>query len=190
AMSSLQLMVVLASTSVLLPIITRHEFHTNTVFALSEVGFSVGATVSALVAIKLKSKHPGLMVVLLWALFAVVPIVLAFPSSRILIIAGYVIAGLSIGPWEAYWSAALQREIPQELQGRVFSVDYMGSIALMPLGMALVGPVTDALGVRPFLIFAAIFHLVLCFAVLLIPGVKDLKMPKKNDYSQGEQDEA
>ena len=190
AMSSLQLMVVLASTSVLLPVVTRREFHTNSVFALSEVGFSVGATISALIAIKLKSKHPGRMVVLLWGLFAVVPLVLAFPSSRVLIIGGYLLAGISIGPWEAYWSAALQREIPQELQGRVFSVDYMGSIALMPLGMALVGPVTDALGVKPFLIGAAIFHVILCLAVLFVPGVKDLRAPKPIDYSQGEQSEA
>ena len=130
------------------------------------------------------------MVVLLWGLFAVVPLVLAFPSSRVLIIGGYLLAGISIGPWEAYWSAALQREIPQELQGRVFSVDYMGSIALMPLGMALVGPVTDALGVKPFLIGAAIFHVILCLAVLFVPGVKDLRAPKPIDYSQGEQSEA
>ena len=189
-MSTLQLMVVLASTTVLLPVITRREFHTNSVFALAEVGFSIGATVSALIAVRYKAKHPGLISVLLWGLFAVVPIALAFPSSRVFVIGAYLLAGFSIGPWEAYWSSAIQREIPQELQGRVFSVDYMGSIALMPLGMALVGPITNVLGETPFLIGAAIFHVLLCALALLVPGVKNLKTPTKQNSSQGEQPHA
>ena len=86
---------------------------------------------------------------------------LAFPESKTFIIVGYLIAGISIGPWEAYWASAIQKEIPQELQGRVFSVDYMGSVGLMLLGMALVGPVPHALGERRFLIGPIIFHLIL-----------------------------
>ena len=187
AMSTLQLMVVLASENVLLPVITRREFHTNTVFAVAAAMFSIGGSISALITMRYKAKHPGLIAVVIWALFAFAPLVLAFPESKAFIIVGYFIAGISIGPWEAYWSSAIQREIPQELQGRVFSVDYMGSVGLMPLGMALVGPVTHVFGERPFLIGAIIFHLVVCGLVLLVPGVIDLHTPKKSDSSQGEQ---
>ena len=189
-MSTLQLMVVLASQTVLLPIITRREFHTNTVFALAEVALSIGATLSALWAMKYRAKHPGLVSIIMWSFFAVVPIVLAFPSSRVFILVGYLIAGISIGPWEAYWNSAIQREVPPELQGRVFSVDYMGSTALMPLGFVLVGPVTHIMGEKPFLISASIFHLVLCVLVLFVPGVKNLRSPSKENSSQGEQSNA
>ena len=103
------------------------------------------------------------------------------------------IAGISIGPWEAYWSSSIQREIPQELQGRVFSVDYMGSLGLMPIGMALVGPITQVFGEREFLITAVVFHLIVCGLVLLVPGVKDLRSPTSTklagNSSQGEQSE-
>ena len=186
AMSTLQMMVVLASENVLLPVITRREFHTNTVFAAAAAMFSIGGSVSALIAMRYRAKHPGLVAVVIWGFFAVAPLVLAFPSSKWIIIFGYLIAGISIGPWEAYWSSSIQREIPQELQGRVFSVDYMGTVGLMPLGMALVGPVTKAFGERQFLIGAIIFHLVVCGLVLLVPGVKDLRTPTRNS-SQGEQ---
>ena len=189
-MSTLQLMVVLASENVLLPVITRREFHTDTVFATAAVMFSIGGTISALIAMKFKARHPGLVSVLIWGLFATAPLVLAFPSSATVIIVGYLIAGISIGPWEAYWMTAIQREIPQELQGRVFSVDYMGSIGLMPLGMALVGPVTNIFGERQFLVSAVIFHLVVCGLVLLVPGVIDLRSPTKSNSSQGEQSKA
>lgn len=188
AMSSLQLMVVLASENVLLPVITRREFHTNTVFAAAAAMFSIGGSVSALVAMRVRAKHPGLVAVLIWGFFALAPLVLAFPSSKTVIIVGYLIAGISIGPWEAYWTSAIQREIPQELQGRVFSVDYMGSVGLMPLGMALVGPVTRVFGERQFLLGSVVFHLVVCGLVLLVPGVKDLRTPAlARNSSQGEQ---
>lgn len=188
AMSAVQLMVVLASENVLLPVITRREFHTNTVFATAAAMFSIGGSVSALIAMRIRAKHPGLVAVVIWGFFAVAPLVLAFPSSKWVIIVGYLIAGISIGPWEAYWASAIQREIPQELQGRVFSVDYMGSVGLMPLGMALVGPITKVFGERDFLIASVIFHLVVCALVLLVPGVKDLRTPSsRRNSSQGEQ---
>lgn len=188
AMSAMQLMVVLASENVLLPVITRREFHTNTVFAAAAAMFSIGGSVSALIAMRVRAKHPGLVAVVIWGFFAVAPLVLAFPASKWIIIVGYLIAGISIGPWEAYWASAIQREIPQELQGRVFSVDYMGSVGLMPLGMALVGPITKVFGERNFLIASIIFHLVVCALVLLVPGVKDLRTPSsRRNSSQGEQ---
>lgn len=185
-MSSLQMMVVLASENVLLPVITRREFHTNAVFATAAAMFSIGTSVSALLAMRYRAKHPGLLAVAVWSLFAFAPLVLAFPESKTFVIAGYLIAGISLGPWEAYWSSAIQREVPQKLQGRVFSVDYIGTVGLMPIGLALVGPVTRALGERPFLIGAIIFHLLTCGLVLLIPGVINLHTPKKSDSSQGE----
>lgn len=189
AMSTLQLMVVMASENVLLPVITRRVFHTDAVFATAAAMFSLGGAVSALIAMRYKARHPGLVSVIIWGFFAIAPLVLAFPSSRTVIIVGYLIAGISIGPWEAYWSSAIQREIPQELQGRVFSVDYMGSVGLMPLGMALVGPITHVFGERQFLVGAVIFHLMVCGLVLLVPGVIDLRSPTKSvpDSSQGEQ---
>jgi MFS family permease len=189
AMSTLQLMVVMASENVLLPIISRREFHTDTVFATAAAMFSLGGAISALIAMRYRARHPGLIAVIIWGFFAIAPLVLAFPSSKTLIIVGYLIAGISIGPWEAYWASAIQTEIPQELQGRVFSVDYMGSVGLMPLGMVLVGPITHIFGEQRFLIGAVVFHLLVCGLVLLVPGVIDLRSPPKSNSSQGEQSE-
>jgi len=185
AMASVQLMVVLAAENVLLPVITRREFHTNTVFALSAAAFSVGGIISAIACVKLKIKHEGRFSVLVWALLIIAPLSLAFPVNEYVVVVAYLLAGFSVGPWEAFWNSAIQREIPQELQGRVFSIDHMGTSGLMPLGMALVGPAVILFGEKNLLIGASIFHVIICFLVLLVPGVKDMKAP--NNYSQGEQ---
>ena len=190
AMASIQLMVVVGAEEVLLPIISRREFGTDTVFAASAALFSIGAVFSALLAMRYQAKHPGLVSISVWGILVVATLVLAFPISPTFVMVGYLIAGLSVGPWDAYWVTAIQREIPQELQGRVFSIDHMGSVGLLPLGMALVGPAVNLVGEKELLIGASIFHVVVCIAVLFVPGVIDLKMPKKANYSQGEHPKA
>ena len=194
AMASFQLMVIVAAETVLLPVISRREFDTNSVFAWSSAMFSLGGTVSALIAIKFQSKKPGLVAIGLWSLFAFAPLVLAFPINPTFVIVGYLVAGLSIGGWEAYWVTAVQREVPQDMQGRVFSIDMVGSGGLMPIGMALVGPMVLLMGERSFLLFAIIFHVLICYLVLLVPGVKELRDPRKppleNISSNGEQSQA
>jgi MFS family permease len=177
AMASVQLMVVMGTENVLLPVITRREFHTNSVFALATAAFSIGGSISAFLALRFKAKQPGLVSVGVWGAFAIAPLALAFPISPTFVVISYLIAGVSIGPWDAYWSVAIQREVPQKYQGRVFSVDHMGSVGLMPIGMALAGPLTDLFGERPFLITAVVFHVLICILVLRVPGVKELKTP-------------
>ncbi len=185
AMASVQLMVVLAAENVLLPVITRREFDTNTVFALSAAAFSMGGIISAIICVRIKVKHEGQFSVLVWMLLIIAPLSLAFPVNEYVVVIAYLLAGFSVGPWEAFWNSAIQREIPQELQGRVFSIDHMGSSGLMPLGMALVGPAVAIFGEKELLIGASIFHVIICVLVLMVPGVKDMKTPA--DYSQGEQ---
>ncbi len=188
ATTSFQLMFIVGVESVLLPVITRREFDSNNVFALSASVFSLGAIIGALVSLRLKIKHQGQFCILVFALLAATTLALAFPFSPYIVIAAYFIAGLSVGPWEAFWAAAVQREVPQELQGRVFSVDHMGSTALIPLGLVLVGPASEWLGERPMLMGVSIMHVLISLSVLKVTGVRDLKMPASFwNSSEGEQ---
>jgi MFS family permease len=189
-MASLQLMVVIAAETVLLPVITRREFDSNTPFALSAAAFSVGSIISAVLCIKIKVKHEGYVSIFVWMFVVIAPLALVFPVSGTFIVIAYLFAGFSVGPWEAWWSSAVQREVPPHLQGRVFSIDHMGTAGLMPIGMALIGPAVTLFGEKELLIGASVFHILIGLAVLRIPGVKDMKMPKKEnsaDYSHGEQ---
>jgi len=177
ATTSFQLMIIMGAETVLLPVITRREFGTNNVFAISASVFSLGAIVGALISLRMKIKHQGQFCILVFALLATTTLALAFPFSPYIVIGAYFLAGLSVGPWEAFWAAAVQKEVPQELQGRVFSVDHMGSTALIPLGMVLVGPAAEFFGERPMLIGVSIMHVLISLSVLKVTGVRDLKMP-------------
>jgi MFS family permease len=182
AMASVQLMLVVGVENVLLPVITKRDFGTASVFATAAALFSTGGAISAVICIKAKVKNPGLVAVVVWGLFILAPLVLAFPSSKALIFLAYFIAGFSVGPWEAFWSTQVQRQVSADYQGRVFAIDYMGSLGLMPLGMALAGPMVEIFGERQLLIGVAVFHLLICALTLLVPGVKEMKSSRP-DYT-------
>ena len=182
--ASVQLMVVIGVETVLLPVVTKREFHGNGVFAASTAVFSLGGVLTALWFAKYKAKKPGLLSIVSWMFFAAAPIALAFPFAPWFVILCYFVAGLATEPFGVYWSTALQREIPSEMLGRVSSVDYMGSLALMPIGMALAGPVTKLVGERPYLIGATVFHILLCFVMLAIPGAIYFKTPRNSPISE------
>jgi MFS family permease len=189
-------MMVIGVENVLLPVITKRDFGTASVYATSAALFSAGGAISAVICIKSKVKNPGLVSVVVWGLFVLAPLVLAFPSSKSVIFIAYFIAGFSVGPWEAFWATQVQREVPPEYQGRVFAIDYMGSVGLMPLGMALAGPLVNVFGEPELLIGVAIFHVIICAVVLFVPGVKEMKSsrppysPQGAISSKSEQDQA
>ena len=187
-MATAQLFVVIASENVLLPIITKREFHTNTVMAMASASFAIGGTVASILSLKIKTKFPGRFTLYTWSLFALVPFALAYQRSELLIVIAYIFAGISVGPWDAFWPSALQREVPKEKLGRVFALDQAGSAGLMPLGMALTGPTVALFGEKQFLIFAGIFHLLVNLIVYRVPGVKEMKTPiKVSNSSNSEQ---
>lgn len=193
-MATFQLMMVVGVEMVLLPVITKRDFGTAAVYATAAALFSLGGVISAIISIKSKTKRPGTVSVVVWGLFIFAPLVLAFPSSRELIFLAYFVAGFSVGPWEAFWNTQVQREVPAEYQARVFSIDFMGTVGLLPLGMALAGPMANLFGERELLIGVAIFHLIICAAVLFVPGVREMKTSKppyrSPDSSMGEHPQA
>ena len=164
----------------MLPVVTKSEFKGNFTFAAASTAAGIGGAVSALFWARIKSNKPGLVSVIAWLFFAAGPLALAFPFASWWVIFSYFVLGASTEPFGIYWFTALQREVPQELQGRVFSVDHMGSLSLLPLGMALAGPTTNVFGIRNVLIFVVFFHILTGLAVLAVPGVTRLKTPEAN----------
>jgi MFS family permease len=56
------------------------------------------------------------------------------------------LAGAALGVFEIIWVSTLQEMIPPDKLGRVSSVDWMGSLLLQPVGLAVVGVLTDSKG--------------------------------------------
>ena len=92
--------------------------------------------------------------------------------------AAYLISGAGLEPFSVYWRTALQREIPSDKLARCHQLDWMASLALMPVGMALTGPAVAGVGEHTVLLLAAAVNVVSTFAVLFVPGVVELRTPR------------
>ena len=71
------------------------------------------------------------------------------------------------------WSTLLQRAVPIEFLGRVRSLDSFAAFALTPVAMALIGPASAAIGVRPVLATCGIAAGVVTVTVFLLPGMRE-----------------
>ena len=72
------------------------------------------------------------------------------------------------------WATMKQRHIPGNLLGRVSSLDWLISIGLLPVSLALTGPVAAALGVRTTLLAAGLIGAVATLGGLMLPGIRDI----------------
>jgi predicted MFS family arabinose efflux permease len=78
------------------------------------------------------------------------------------------------GPlFNVFWFTAIQQEVPADELSRVSSWDYLGTLALQPVGLALSGPLAIAIGLSTTLYAAGVLFLVLVLAVLAVPSVRN-----------------
>ncbi|MCX6092473.1 MAG: MFS transporter, partial [Candidatus Bipolaricaulota bacterium] len=71
--------------------------------------------------------------------------------------------------------AALQASVPPELQGRVFTLVSAGAAAMMPLGLALAGPLSDIVGPSLWFVVGGCSCLLLGIAGLFVPAIVRLE---------------
>jgi hypothetical protein len=85
------------------------------------------------------------------------------------------VAGLGTETFGVLWDTSMQQEIPQDRLSRVYSYDALGSYALIPLGLAIAGPVAEAIGTKATLLAAGTISLSATLAVLLVRDVRTLR---------------
>jgi MFS family permease len=177
-MATVQLMLSVAPAIVLEPFIARERLGGDGAYGALLVAFAAGGLVGALGAGWVRTTRPGL-----WGLAGLLPftgvlLALAFTRSLLVVVVVSFVAGAGLEPFQIWWSSALQREIPPELLARVVSLDWLVSLGLMPLGLALAGPAADTFGRTPVLVVAAVVMAASTLAVLPVRGVLEFATPR------------
>jgi DHA3 family tetracycline resistance protein-like MFS transporter len=71
------------------------------------------------------------------------------------------------------WMTLTHRLVPQELRGRIESVDWLVSVGLVPVSFALTGPIAALLGARATLAGAGVLGALAAIAFLFFPGMRE-----------------
>ena len=85
------------------------------------------------------------------------------------------VTGVTTAVCFTVWETVLQQRIEGRAQSRVSSFDYLGSLALMPLGYLVMNPLSHALGIRPAAIAATAISLAISLLVALSRDVRGLR---------------
>jgi hypothetical protein len=167
-----------APWQVLGPQIARESLGGPGAWAAIVVALGAGSIAGGVVALRARPRHPFR---LSFALFLVVtPTMLALVAAHAplpFILPVAFIDGGSGTMFNTFWFTAVQSDVPAGELARVMSWDYFGSVAILPLGQALSGPVAAALGSSTTMYAAAVLTAVLFGLGLAVPSVRNFSPP-------------
>jgi MFS family permease len=135
---------------------------------------AAGLIVGGLVALRYRPRRMLLVATFGILVMPIVLVALAETTSVPAIMAAAFVAGLGIETFGVLWDTTMQQQIPQAKLSRLYAYDMLGSLALMPVGYALVGPLSDAIGVEETLWAASACIVAVSVAVLAVPDVRNL----------------
>ncbi|MFF8842744.1 MFS transporter [Streptomyces sp. NPDC015127] len=150
----------------------------------------VGSVVGGLLLFWWRPARPLLVSTLLVGLDSLFLLALA-TTSRLEPVAVVALLGATgVTMADALWLSTLQREIPSDALSRVSSYEWLGSLALNPLGMAVTGMLVAVVGPEAILVAVALANFAVRGAVLLVPGVRRIRNVPPGGAEQRTQDKA
>ncbi|WP_073708033.1 MFS transporter [Glutamicibacter sp. 0426] len=164
----LMTLIIMGPIEVLIPFIARDNFvNGEQAFGFLLTAFGIGGAVGSLVISSLRMPRRYLSVMVLgWGAGTIPLALLGITTSFWVMAAALFIVGFSSGAGMVIWGTLLQQRVPATMIGRVASLDFFITIALMPLSIALVGPL--AMVVPATVIFAVAGAAPILIAVLAV----------------------
>ena len=163
--------------AVLGPEIARKHFGGPPAWATIITGELVGGIIGGVIAFKIHFSRPFLVYCLAGIPMVVQLVAFAIGWPLIPLVISAMLTGVGFALAGTIWFTALQRLIPSETLSRVSSFDWLGSLALNPIGYAIIGPLSAAIGERRAMGYAAALLAVATFGPLAIPAVVGLRLP-------------
>jgi MFS family permease len=169
--ASLSLLLALAPYMTLGPTIAEHHYDSTGVFGALAVALGIGTLLGSVTALRLRPRHPIRFAMAWSSLWPPVFVLFALGPPLALLLPLFVLMGFGLSMFDVSWDTTLAERIPPHALSRVSAFDYMGSLALLPLGYVLAGPLGEAFGSIEVLVVGGVLATVANLAALVTPGV-------------------
>ena len=182
-------LIVLASWVVLGPYVAETELGGASAWAIILVAGSMGALCGSAIALRWIPVQTGIVMFAMVALFGPQLALLAISAPVLVIAAGAAVASATMSVFNALWFTTLQERTPAHARSRVSSYDWVGSMIFLPVGMALVGPISNGIGVTTTLLIAALWAVAGSLFMLLLPFIRGLRTDDSSHVASATPDE-
>ncbi len=174
-------LVVMGPIEVLLPFAVKDQTGGGAgAFAFALGAFGIGGAIGSMVVASSRMPRRYMtFMILAWGVGCVPLAIIGFTDQLWVMVIALFVCGFLFSGAQVLWGTLLQRRVPHALLGRVSSLDFFVSLALMPVSMAIAGPVGEAVGIAPAFLFAGLVPTVLAVATLMIArlGADELAHP-------------
>jgi MFS family permease len=168
---------VLPSVFVLGPALAERELNGASSWAMITAAFGIGTIAGNLIALRVPVRRP----------IFVASIALVFGSLQAVIIGSGLgtygiagleaLAGIGVALFFTFWDLSVQEQVPAGAVARVSSYDFALSVGVMPLGLALAGPLADTFGLHTTLVALSALGVLSALAWLATPAVREVRRP-------------
>lgn len=160
--------------SVLGPVVAQQELGGAAGWAAAVGAFGAGSLAGGVLALHVDPPRPMLVVTLALLPFSIPLVLLAVHAHLAPLAATAFLAGAGLMVSNTLWETTLQRHVPSESLSRVSAYDWFGSMALQPVGLALWGPVSAAVGTKTALWVAFAGGTISTIALLAVRDIRAL----------------
>ena len=168
---------------VLGPYVAEHSMHGASSWAFVVTGEGVGSLLGGLAGLRWRARQPMVTTGLLLMVSGVQDLVLAFHPTELLLTPAATGAGFAFALGSVVWDTTLQRKVPPEKLARVASYGWMGAMVFLPAGYALAGPISMAVGLKAYLVFAAAWIVASTLFVIRLRAVREVEFDAPTDAS-------
>jgi MFS family permease len=168
---------VLPSVFVLGPALAQRELDGSSSWAAIVACFGVGSIVGNIVALRLPVRRPIRLAAGALLVASTQAAIIGSGLGTTGIAALELLAGVGVALFFTLWDLSIQEQIPAGAVSRVSAYDFAVSLGLMPIGMAVAGPLADALGLQATLLAMSALGLVAAGLWLAQPETRRLRRP-------------
>ncbi len=140
-----------------------------------------GSIVGGLTVLRARPRRPLVVATLGTFTFAGPVALLALGAPAGAIAAAAAVSGVGLAVFGTLWDTALQQRVPAAVLSQVSAYDWLGSVALVPLGYALAGPLSSAIGVTTTMWLAVGCTVAGSAVALAVPSVRQLRAAPAKD---------
>lgn len=162
------------AAAVLLPLFSETRFAGASALGWLLSSMAGGALLAALVLNRVRLRRRGWTAYLAVAMAGMSLMALSLSPNLLVALVMMTAFGASLAVFGVVWETTMQSLVPQDVLGRVVSLDMLGSFALLPLGHLLTGTLAETYGAAAILLVYGGATLALALIGLWVPAVRQL----------------
>jgi MFS family permease len=136
----------------------------------------LGSLLAGVALLKIPARRPLVFAEIALLTWCFPSFVLALRAPLVVIVGAAFLAGAGFGLAGPLWMTALQQHVPRRVISQISGIDSLATMALLPVGYALIGVATNLVGTGTVLMFSAAWMLVSTSSVIAVPSVRQLGM--------------